>query len=228
MKKIILPFLLLLFIQLQVLSQTVTIYDAYSPKQTVDKKNVESGINNYVQWNFSLLTRGAFVLTYERKISNYLGLEIGFGPTMFLPISSLTDEDLDFGGDNPFSSNIGHFISASAKIYPKQMMDFDGFYIAPTIRNTQYNYDRSVIYDYDYDLEKNFSLSRKETDVALIFGYQYEGWSEIFGGCYAGFGYSYKSYQEITENGDNEEFELIEKKKANPRLYLGMTVGFSF
>ena len=104
----------------------------------------------------------------------------------------------------------------------------NGKYIAPTIRNTQYNYDRSVIYDYDYDLEKNFSLSRKETDVALIFGYQYEGWSEIFGGCYAGFGYSYKSYQEITENGDNEEFELKEKKKANPRLYLGMTVGFSF
>ncbi len=76
MKKIILSVLFSAFIFSSATAQTVTVYDAFDAKQTIDPKNKKEE-KNYLQWNLSLLGRGAFVFEYERKINNYLGIQVG-------------------------------------------------------------------------------------------------------------------------------------------------------
>lgn len=229
MKKSLLV-LLIFVISLSSVAQTVTVYDAYNTTRTINNKDIKSGINNYVQWNLSMLVRGAFLLTYERRISNYFGIEVGAGPTLLDPFFYATHDIIE----TPFNSGegtkykVGYMLSASAKLYPKKMIDFEGFYIAPSIRYRLYNYEQTVS-RYDYDSYVNIpsathSQSLKAIDYAFIVGYQYELWTEITWNTYIGMAWSDRTYGTI----DRDTYLPVTEKVSGPLFLLGISLGFTF
>jgi len=231
MRKIFISILFFTILFSQITAQTVTVYDAFNATRTVDPKNTKSDQNN-LQWNYSLLTRGAFVFTYERKINDYLGVEIGAGPTMYYDFSYYifsTDFQNSLEGDSKNSYNIGMFLSAAAKIYPKQMVDFEGFYAAPTFRYRTYNYITTVSSwdDWGIDLiEYSHKRSLKATDMAFIVGYQWESWWEVTLNSYFGFGWTMRSYDKI-----DYDHPVNPAKKVNssgPLFILGASLGITF
>jgi hypothetical protein len=224
----ILSLLFFVGVSLSIFAQNVTVYDAYN-NVTVDKKNVKSGINNNVQWNYSLIARGAFVITYERKINNYIGAEVGIGPTLLDPISVIIDSDYYL--DNLFDSEgvnlkAGFFVSGAVKVYPKEMVDFDGFYVAPTIRYRTYNHETTIVY-YPKPDEK-FDASLKALDLAMIIGYQYETWSSMIWNFYAGFAWMNKNFKYADFDYQLNEYVLKTTNKSRPGFVCGISFGFSF
>ncbi len=232
----------LLIISLSVFSQTVTIYDTYNATETVNIKNIKSSINNNLQWNFSLLDRGVFAFTYERKINQYLGLEAGLGATLFSDpfLYSLDDDwynDYYFYTSDYYDEThkIGMFASISAKIYPKQMSDFEGFYFAPTFRYRTYGSEVTATdYYYDYnnfqdkEITDTYNQSTKVSDLAFIAGYQYEGWSEILWNFYAGLNWMNVWYDQIAFDELTNRHITRKAHSSGPSFLLGVTLGFSF
>ena len=233
MRKLFTLFLLFTALSLQLTAQSVTVYDAFNATKTIDpKKSKGSSTNNNLQWNYSLLARGAFAFTYERRINDYLGAEIGAGPTLFYDFtnyifSSDFMDSFDNGEKNSYSPGI--FLSATAKVYPKQMNDFEGFYMAPTFRYRTYNY-KSTFSNWDYDSHEDIEYSRKRslktTDVAFVVGYQWESWWEIMFSSYFGFGWTMKSYDKI--DYDNPAKPTKKVTDSGPLFLIGASVGFTF
>ena len=227
MKKLFLLSIFATTMSLCLLSQTVVVYDTYNTDKTINLKKVKQ-INNKFQWDFSALTFGAFVITYERKINNYFGVEAGAGPTFFPSAADMLFNVFKNLFDAPSSYNYkaGYFLSASAKVYPTQMADFDGFYISPSYRHRAYNYRAA------YAPSKK--LSSNTSDFAFIIGYQYQGWLDIMWNFYAGFMWWMKKADYVVESGyDNETFKYkysVDKnvKLSGPGLVLGVSLGFVF
>jgi hypothetical protein len=216
-KKIYL-FLLLLTVSFSLAAQTVVVYDAFDASTTIKPENAKRD-KNFVQWDIFALGRGAFVLDYERKINNYLGIQVAAGPT-FLDLS------LD-GLDQLFESDVnykaGLYVGGALKIYPKEMFDFEGVYVSPTVRYRTYKRQ--------YSGETDF-LTKKVTDFALIVGYQYESWSYVTWNWFAGFGWSLKNSVDRIEEWDNNSnsysvsYEPV--KKNGPLFIIGTSLGFTF
>ena len=218
--------LLISAISLSSVAQTVTVYDAYDTNRSVNKSDVKSSINNYVQWNLSMLARGAFLLTYERRINDYFGVELGAGPTLLDPFFYATHDIIE----SPFDTGegtkykVGYMLSASAKLYPKKMVDFEGFYVAPSIRYRRYNYEQTA-YDYsNYTPGDTYSQSLKAVDYAFIVGYQYELWSEITWNTYIGMAWSNRTFGTI----DSDTNLPVTKDASGPLFLLGLSLGFTF
>jgi|GEM_PF-1657717 len=228
-------FMLILFFAVlssQITAQTVTVYDTFDATRTVDTKNTKSDHNN-LQWNYSLLTRGAFVFTYERKINNYLGLEAGAGPTLYYDFfyylfSEEFQNSLEWGDIEKNEYKPGLFLSAAAKIYPKQMVDFEGFYAAPTFRYRTYNYT-TTFSDWDYrpfaDPPRSYNRSLKTTDAVFIVGYQWESWWEVMINSYFGFGWTTRSYDRIDRVSPTTMTRVTD---SGPLFVIGASLGFTF
>jgi hypothetical protein len=230
MKKSILSLFFFIAVLTGISAQSVTVYDAYNANKTVDAKNVSSSIANNLQWNFSLLNRGAFVFTYERKLNEYLGVEIGAGPTLFKdPFFDLFNDEIDiFGGYNS-KNKMGLFLSGAAKIYPKQMTDFEGFYVAPTFRFRSYKSESTAIdYASSAEVSDKYTLSYSMKDMAFIVGYQYEGWSEIMWNFYAGFVWTDTKYDWIELTYDTHQYSVQKIHDSGPGILIGASIGFTF
>ena len=220
--------LLILTISLSSVAQTVTIYDAYNTDRSINKSDIKPSINNYVQWNLSMLARGAFLLTYERRINDYFGVEVGAGPTLLDPFFYVKHDIFDdpFGSDEGTKLKVGYMLSVTPKLYPKKMVDFEGFYVAPSIRYRRYNYEQSISYDHHYNTipTQTFSQSLKAVDYAFIVGYQYELWSEITWNTYIGMAWSNRTFDTI----DKEKMRPVQEKDSGPLFLLGWSLGFTF
>jgi len=222
-------------------AQTVIVYDAFNATRTVDpQKDVRENSNyNNIKWNFSLLNRGVFALTYERKINDYFSFEVGAGPTYYYDFSYFIfnesfQNSLDVWGDkNEYGP--GLFLSAAPKFYPKKMDSFNGFFISPTYRYRTYNYTttRAGWDDHLYynSKEQTYKRSLKSTDLAFIVGFQWESLKEVVFSTYFGVGWAMKTYDNITYYDGPflpNETVLETVNEGLPLLLIGMTVGFAF
>ncbi len=241
MKKLLICLTFLSF-GITIFAQTVTVYDPYNATGDANPNKKNSSIKNNIQWNYSLLTRGAFALTYERCLNNYISAEIGggltfFSPNVFYDMFDEEDYDYDYDVEDNTSYGTGVFLSAGVKIYPKEMDDFEGVYAYPVARYRSYNYE-TIIEDYtSYDYTTNeyttiqgttFNRSEETTDFALMIGYQTEGWSDILYNTYIGFGYSTTTSENLQTDSNTGEYILVEEKESKPNLFLGFSLGFTF
>jgi len=240
MRKIFALSILFTVLLSQLSAQTVTVYDSFNATKTIDpKRDQKSSVNNNVQWNYTLLTRGALAFTYERRINDYLSFEVGAGPTLYYDFAFLLvnesfrnsmgmDEFFGRDGDLKHQYSPGLFLSGAAKIYPKQMDSFEGFYVAPTYRYRTYNFTTTAT-DWGYgsaaNREYSHKRSLKSTDMAFIVGYQWETWSELIISTYFGVGWSMKSYDMI----DSEQpSRMVKVEEGLPIFMYGATFGFAF
>lgn len=237
MKKLI-TISILAIASLTSMAQSVTVYDPYNATN-LNKNKTKSPIYNNVQWNWSLITRGAFAMAYERKINNYISAEVGAGLTYFDPMTymSLSDDETNpFGGySNKYDA--GYLISVGLRVYPKEMDEFEGAYAQPTIRHRTYNYttttEESYLYDYNTSQSttipsESFKMSMVATDFALLIGYQSEGWNDIMYNSYIGFGVTKKTYDYVQTNSTTNKYEVIQVSDNIPNIFLGFSLGFSF
>lgn len=227
MKRLILP--LLLCLVLFVSAQTVTIYDPYSATKQASVVNGPE-VRNNLQWNFSLLTRGAFALQYERKINDYIGVEGGLGITYMDLMTELYSFD-DYSETKEY--NGGLFLSGALKIYPKQMDDFEGVYASPIFRYRTYSTTTSLYESYydgfSYvDAGEDFTQNYRATDMALLIGYQYEGDSGILWNTYLGAGWTKKRYEQYEFNTTTHDWEVNVYDRGIPNIFYGVSLGFAF
>lgn len=238
MKKLILS-ITFFVITSTLFSQSVTVYEPYT-KKTKDQKTSKSSIKHNFQWNWSLITRGAFVVNYEYKINNYLSAEAGLGLT-YVDLMSIgfyerivQDEEVKtLDEDESAEIKGGYYASAAIKIYPKEMEDFEGLYIQPTIRYRTYNLGDSKFAYYDSSIgnninEKSFTINYKATDLALMFGYQIEGWQDIMYNTYIGLGYTMKTIEHPVANTTTKQLELGKTYENIPNVFVGFSLGLTF
>lgn len=215
MKKFIFLTLILFAVTYKISAQTVIVYNNDTTQEKI-LRSVEE--KNIVTWNYSMLGRGSLVFDYERKLNNYLTIMAGAGISFmdfwsFIPLFS------DHSSFENIKVKPGWVVEFSPHFFPKQLNDWDGFYIAPLFRSRNYNFQSSSYFDYEFDSEITVKNSRSCTDLAFIVGWQGDGgFFDIFNSLYFGAGYT---WTKAKYGSRIENYSL-------PLIVIGATIGFSF
>jgi hypothetical protein len=217
-------------------STTITTYAPFG--STTDETQKENNYDkNAIKWNLGLLTRGVFLLNYERVITDQFSLEAGVGITyqdFLFGISS----DMDMTNSSPInnqSENIqtikpGFALEISPRFYPQDSY-MEGFYFAPFARIRQYNamvtdpkfYNDST--RADQTIKGSQNLGHLSSDVGFMIGYQTDVsyWYNITWDYYFGVSYRTNSFKDIKYNGNT--LTLIDKQNSIPTIIIGIKVG---
>jgi hypothetical protein len=116
----------------------VVVFENTSSQNTYDASAKE----NVLKWNMFGFTRGDFSLYYERKISDNVTGEIGFGVTKYDHYYHVFNESFGHIGYEPESGVFGYALSASIRLYADEA--FDGFYFDLGLKHRVYNSDLTI------------------------------------------------------------------------------------
>lgn len=182
---------------------------------------------NNLQWTVTQMMRGAFAFTYERQLSNKVGVQIGLGAThedYVFPFIS----DADYSGyDDEYQG--GLYSSISLKIYPRGMKNFKGVYASPFFRYAKYSFSSSVT-DIQglVTTQKDLDRTRLAKDLGFTIGYQTGG--AIMFNFYVGMCYSMQNYDKVVDTASGLDIvnELESDSKMAPTPVGGISVGFAF
>lgn len=249
-KKILfIPFLLLcLFSQAQNNGATIHVFQpnqqtSYSTVTPAHKDSMRRADRNSLKWNWSLLTRGVFLINYERYLGSNLSLEVGAGITYRDFLFELTKS---VGGDTveQFSSNTNtsEFGSASPKLcgevgikyYPGGFDNMEGVYLEATVSYRSYSFPNPtytpLIGGTGYVPGYSF------IDEQFKFGYTASNWfSDFTTEIYIGIGIrnaTVNSYQDVTTYNQFQDpveaYKPITLHSTYPQPLLGFKIGYPF
>lgn len=234
MKKKLLTISYLLFFSLSVFSQDdsgVIIYEPFDDTEELNKEDVP-GYNHAIKWDLGVLTRGAFVMEFERVLSDYFTIMIGAGPA-YIDYWYLIINDDDFL-DNENEIKPGFVLELSTRIYPNTVKYFDGFYFSPLFRIRDYNSTTTYKDSYqntsgDYiETNKTYDSSISFTEYGLILGFQSEGfYYDLLWDYWIGVGLRNKKTN-ILDYNSNGSRSVTENKSFTPFLWIGVSLGFPF
>ncbi len=222
MKKIILFFLFLCQVVIGQ-NSTVVVFDA----QDAEEVNIvsETVLKNAVKWNWSLLSRGVFMLNYERELKPWISLEVGAGLCYRDFIYEGMEDLWMYEGDESSTAIIKPAFETRVRLYPFLLDDMEGFYCSLGYINRNYGLEtdwNDVIYESSY----------KFNESQFLVGWQYESFwiDNILADFYFGIGlrnYKLKTYDEEYINGSSS-YLLNEKDGSKPAFYMGwkLTVPF--
>lgn len=182
---------------------------------------------NNLQWTVTQMVRGAFAFTYERQITNKLGVQLGLGATH-------QDYVFPFFFDTDYSSfddeyKGGLYSSIALKIYPRGMTNFKGVYASPFFRYANYSFTSNVtdqagsVYT-----EKDLERSRTSKDLGFTIGYQTG--STVMFNFYVGMSYSTQTFDKVvdTDAGSDITNGVESETKTFPAPVGGVSIGFAF
>jgi len=198
---------------------TVTVFEPF--KTTVDSV-VAKTYNSCVKWNWSLIPRGDFHFSYERRLNDYFSVEPGIGVTYLDYMYELvSDESEQFSSSN--TVNPGLSWELGAKLYPGEMDAFEGFYTTLGVRSRSYN---------AYDEDDKF-VGYHFFEPFFMVGFQTETyWDDVMNDFYIGLSYNMLTYTKKEYDRDDvfgyPVYDYIEKKSSFPFIMMGTKLGFSF
>lgn len=204
---------------------TVTVFDAEDAEEVVIKN--ESVLKNAIKWNWSLLTRGVFMLNYERELKPWVSVEGGLGlcyrDFMFEGMGDVWQSSEVF--DETSCTIIKPAIEGRVRFYPFQLNDMEGFYCSLGYLNRNYGTE-TMIDDVAYESSYKFNESQ------FLIGWQYESWwlNNILADFYFGVGlrkYKTSSFEE--DYADQVTvYVLNEKEGSVPAVYMGFKLSVPF
>lgn len=221
-----------------VLAQTdsirVRVFDANGEDLLASNRKTVPDDKNYVNFNPYLLARGAFVIGYEYVLhpKHSFIVEAGLTYRDFI-FEAAHNDNIDFGTGKV---NLGHYIAANYKFYPKDYNDFDeGFYISPGFISRQYNLSHEVEY-YDgneYRIQE-VDASYSFTDYSFKMGIVRESWwiDDLITDVYFGVGSRTRVFNEYeivpNDAASGDHVVVTETTEKIPALYFGVRIGFTF
>lgn len=226
--------LFLIFISLTAAAQnqssTVEVFKPENYNEEFSSEEVTYTEINCVKWNLGMLTRGVFMLDYERALSDYFTAEVGLGITYQDYWFEIFNE---MWVDNYYSYNYspqpkgGLAFEGGIRLFPGEVGGFDGFYIYPNVRLRDYNIDYTYNYtdDMGEEQDKIFNAGYSMTEVGFIVGYEIESWADVVTWDYY-FGIMYR--KAIFDHIDAENLQIERENISNPFFVLGLKLGVPF
>lgn len=156
-------------------STKITVFKPEDSKPTSTGALHPSADLHCLKWNYSVLSRGMFLVNYEFTLQKKLTAEVGLG---------LTYRDFLFEAthNNSFdnSSLVGKYNfggEAGIRFYPRDHDNFEGVYLSPMISYRKYSLTTST--DMYSNIQyvntiSSFTPGYNLLDLQLKFGYQYE------------------------------------------------------
>jgi hypothetical protein len=191
---------------------------------------------NLIKWNYSMLSRGVFLMNYEFVLTDKLTGEAGVGLTYrdFIYETMKNESLLEYR--NP---KVNFALEAALRFYPKKHDGFEGIYLSPAISYRKYAFDKQVeLYgNGNYaGYSSTFYPGYSFVDLQFKFGYQYESWwvDDMITDFYIGFGYrsaTSKYYELSTVNGGYSSSTIITpvtKSESYPQPLFGFKLGVAF
>ncbi len=157
-----------------------TIHVFYPSKETLPPSSAQQDTmrhtdKNCIKWNWSVLTRGEFLLDYERYLGGNFTLELGIGVTYedFLFEATYNSTSGDFSTNPNYGSpSPGLGGEAGLKYYLTGYDNMEGLFLEATISYRPYSYSNaifkpatgSVIPGYDF-LDEQFKFGYSESHL---------------------------------------------------------------
>lgn len=188
---------------------------------------------NNIKWNYSLLSRGVFLLNYEFYLNSKLTGEVGAGLTLRDYIFEAFKgqfflDNYSYGA----SSNPGFCGEGGIRFYPKGFDNFEGVFLSPIISYRNYALGSQSLSS-NRTTKTSFVPGYKFLDLQFKFGYQYESiWSEdLYGEIYIGF-----ALRKATVNYLQESYNInntviytpTEAKESFAQPLFGFKIGVPF
>gem|GEM_PF-3223020 len=215
-------------------STKITIFKPEDNKPT----NVGTLQNNpdlhCLKWNYSLLTRGIFLMNYEFQFQKKLAAEVGLGIT-YRDLIFETSHSSYFDNTS-FKANYNFCGEAGIRFYPRDFDDFEGLYLSPMISYRKYSLTLQDGYSNNPYINtiSSFSPGYNFVDIQLKFGYQYESlWDDdILGDFYVGVAFrnaTINSYSEVhNSTTGGTDYVSTQTKIQFPQLLFGFKIGVPF
>lgn len=185
---------------------------------------------NLVKWNYSLLSRGVFLLNYEISLQDKITAEAGLGVTYrdFIFEVVRFDSVLEYK-----NVKTGLAVEGCIRFYPKGHKYFEGIYLSPGISYRNYKFGpQSQLYRTYSGYNPAFEPGYDFMDVQVKFGYQYESyWTDLMADFYIGFGYrnaTVNYYQLYSVNSFTTGISPMRAKLTFLQALFGFKVGVSF
>ena len=214
----------------------------YQPVTRAHKDSMRFMDKNSIKWNWSLLTRGVFLINYERYIGANFSVELGVGLTyrdfLFEFTKSLGGDTIKGFSGNTDASDFGSASpkacgEAGLRYYPGGYDNMEGVYLQGTISYRSYSFPNStyqpVMGGNGYVPGYNF------LDEQLKFGYVSSGWaSDITGEFYVGIGWrnatvnTYEDTEYVINYNMVRGYKPITLHLSYPQLLLGFKLNYSF
>ena len=146
---------------------------------------------NAIKWNYSLISRGVFLINYEAYLNKKLTAEVGLGITYRDFIFEVTKESIYNSEGFSMTPNVGYALEGGLRFYPKDFDNFEGIYISPILSYRTYSFTKSSSSSSWSSTSSTFKPGYNFFDIQIKFGYQYESifdW-DVLGDFYIGFAY---------------------------------------
>ncbi len=226
----------LIFSSIAVISQEtkITVYEPFKTDQKIDPSKDIKVEENCFKWNFSMLTRGGFVINYERLLKEQLSFEFGCGLTYRDYIFEMFKQgDMYYSiynsdENNSITAKLGYALEMSLRYYPKDG-NLEGFYVAPVFRYRSYSMELEK--EVNSELQK-YPSGYKMSEFGFVIGAQSEWtWSGILWDYYFGVSYRMDRYHSFEEEYDinNHLIDLDNRiiQWNHPAILLGLKIGFT-
>jgi len=219
MKKLLLPFALLIHIVVLAQPKVITFESDQDEYEGVIERNV---------FKVSLfeLASGDFPIYYERVLAGKLSVEGSAGVTFGDYFGTIfSDDDISPLSDY-VDSKLGYSLSLSLRFYPIEALE--EFYISPEFKFRKYNWDREVenyLDEEPFFFTEKVSESRIYNMPRVTFGYAFFYDTNLSFYYYLGIGMN-------TPKESIYDTELMkvqeEKRNTRPRIHIGLKIGYVF
>jgi hypothetical protein len=178
---------------------------------------------NCIKWNYGMLVRGAFVINYERLITDKFTFEVGAGITYRDFLSEFSRSTGYFStNDLKTETKIGCYFDGSFRYYFSEGL-FEGVYTSPFVRYRKYNITETQEDNY------NLPAGYKFTECGLLFGFQEEkDYSGIWKDIYFGLGYRILEIQDKNYSNETLKYYTESKKYKYPAILFGVKLALPF
>lgn len=234
MKKALLSFLLAILLGTAFSQEgdpvKITVFQPGGVKQ--DDVPKPPPIMNLVKWNYSVVSRGVFLMNYEFILNEKFTAEAGAGISYRDFIYEVAKREIFLEYRNP---NVNFALEGSFRFYPKGNKGFDGIYLSPTLSYRKYSFDPQMeLYGNGYaGYNSAFNPGYSFMDLQVKFGYQYESWwiTDLIVDFYLGFGYrnvTAKYYELSSGSNYSTNITPVTKTDSYPQALLGFKLGIGF
>lgn len=193
-------------------------------------------LTNLVKWNYSVTTRGVFLMNYEFVMTERLTCEVGAGLTYRDFIYEATQNSMLLEYRNP---NVNFAVEGGFRLYPKKHIQFEGIYLSPVVSFRKYSFDpqKELYGGGNYaGYDPSFSPGYSFLDAQFKFGYQYESWwiDDVTTDFYIGFclrnatAKYYELYELNTFFGSSTEIRPVTEADSYPQPLFGFKLGLAF
>ena len=174
---------------------------------------------NAIKLNLAAITRGVYMLNYERKLTDYISAEVGIGATDADYLYHFFYDDIDV-----IESKRGFAFEANVRYYPNGAEYLEGTYVAPYFR-----YRTHSIGFYKDNAVDYHDSNHKE--LAILIGNQSE-YGNLLMDYFIGVGYKTSSMPDYREDSAYDEDgvyhysnRIVSEESSNFMFIVGVRIG---